>query len=232
VKICLDCGERFEANFFSCPACGQSPEMRDGYPAFAPDPAIGNDGFKAGFFAPLAELETGNFWFESRNRLLIWVLGRYFAKAENFFEIGCGTGFVLSGIWREYRDIKLFGSDIFSESFTYAKQRVPNATFFQMNAQAIPFEEEFDVIGAFDVLEHIKEDEAVLQQMHRACKHNGGIILTVPQHAFLWSNTDEYACHVRRYQAIDLKAKVQRAGFKVLRITSFVSILFQYYYHY
>ena len=75
------------------------------------------------------------------------------------------------------------------------------------------------------MLEHIKEDEAVLKQMHRACKPNGGIILTVPQHAFLWSHVDEYACHIRRYHANDLKAKVKRAGFKVLRITSFVSIL-------
>ena len=225
MKICLACKIRFEAHVFFCPVCGHSPEARDGYPAFAPDLATGHDGFKAGFFATLAELETGNFWFESRNRLLIWALGRYYPKAEIFLEIGCGTGFVLSGIRREFQDIKLFGSDIFSEGFAYAKERVLDATFFQMNAQEIPFEDEFDVIGAFDVLEHIKDDEAVLKQMHQACKHNGGIILTVPQHAFLWSCMDEYSCHVRRYHAHDLKAKVKRAGFKVLRTTSFVSIL-------
>jgi len=225
MKICLACGMRFEAHVFFCPVCGHTPEVRDGYPAFAPDLMTGHDGFKTGFFATLAELETGNFWFESRNRLLIWALGRYYPKAEIFLEIGCGTGFVLSGIRREFQDIKLFGSDIFSEGFAYAKERVLDATFFQMNAQEIPFEDEFDVIGAFDVLEHIKDDEAVLKQMHQACKYNGGIILTVPQHAFLWSYMDEYSCHVRRYHAHDLKAKVKRAGFKVLRTTSFVSIL-------
>ena len=151
---------RFEANVFFCPACGHAPEVRDGYPAFAPNFTTVHDGFKASFFGPLAELETGNFWFESRNRLLIWALGRYFPKAEIFLEIGCGTGFVLSGIGREFQDIKLMGSDIFSEGFTYASKRVPEATFFQMNAKEIPFEDEFDVIGAFDVLEHIKDDEA------------------------------------------------------------------------
>ena len=61
--------------------------------------------------------------------------------------------------------------------------------------------------------------------MHQACQNSGGIILTVPQHVFLWSYMDEYACHVRRYHAKDLTAKVKRAGFKVLRITSFVSLL-------
>jgi len=225
MKICPACGVRFEANDFCCPVCRHSPELRDGYPAFAPELTAGYDGFNADLYALLAKLEEGNFWFESRNRLLTWALGRYFPKAEILLEIGCGTGFVLSNIRREFQDINLFGSDIFSEGFTYAKNRVPEATFFQMDANQIPFEDEFDVIGAFDVLEHIEDDEVVLKQMYQACKHKGGIILTVPQHDFLWSYMDEYACHVRRYYAHELKTKVKRTGFKVLRITSFISIL-------
>ena len=94
-----------------------------------------------------------------------------------------------------------------------------------MDARAIPFVEEFDVIGAFDVLEHIEEDDMVLRQMHRAVRPGGGVLLTVPQHKFLWSRTDEYACHVRRYSAQDLVAKVAAAGFRVERMTSFVSLL-------
>ena len=50
---------------------------------------------------------------------------------------------------------------------------------------------------AFDVIEHIDEDEMVLTQMYKALQPNGGMILTVPQHPFLWSNQDEFACHVR-----------------------------------
>ena len=53
----------------------------------------------------------------------------------------------------------------------------------------------------------------------------GGIILTVPQHSFLWSPQDEYAHHVRRYEAEELIGKVRRAGFAVDRVTSFVSLL-------
>jgi SAM-dependent methyltransferase len=225
MKICPACGVRFEANNFRCPVCRHSPELRDDYPAFSPELTAGYDGFNAGLFATLAKLEEGNFWFESRSRLLTWALGRYFPKTEILLEIGCGTGFVLSHIQREFQNISLFGSDIFSEGFTYAKNRAPEATFFQMDANQIPFEDEFDVIGAFDVLEHIENDEAVLNQMYRACKHKGGIILTVPQHDFLWSYMDEYACHVRRYNAHKLKTKVKRAGFKVLRMTSFISLL-------
>lgn len=173
MKICLVCGKRFDADGFCCPACGHSPEVRDGHPAFALELAVGYNGFKTGFFASLAELEEGNFWFESRNRLLTWALGRYFPNTETFFEIGCGTGFVLSGIQREFPQIKLFGSDIFTEGFAYAKDRVPEATFFQVDARNIPFENEFDVIGAFDVLEHIEEDEIALSQIFRAVKSGG-----------------------------------------------------------
>jgi len=96
----------------------------------------------------------------------------------------------------------------------------------QMDMRRIPFEDEFEVMSAFDVLEHIKEDELALKQMHQAVRRNGGIVLTVPQHPFLWSHTDDYAHHVRRYTAKELKTKIENAGFEVQKMTSFVSLLF------
>ncbi|MDE2346122.1 MAG: SAM-dependent methyltransferase, partial [Gammaproteobacteria bacterium] len=75
------------------------------------------------------------------------------------------------------------------------------------------------------VIEHIEEDQRVLAEMHRAVRVGGGIILTVPQHKWLWSYADEYAHHRRRYQARELRIKVEQAGFCVLRMTSFVSLL-------
>lgn len=94
-----------------------------------------------------------------------------------------------------------------------------------MDARRIPYQNEFDCIGAFDVLEHIVEDEAVLTEMQRALRPGGGIVLTVPQHPWLWSRQDDYACHVRRYSRGKLREKVLRAGFKVELETSFVSFL-------
>ena len=117
------------------------------------------------------------------------------------------------------------GSEIYSEGLDYAANRVKRAALFQMDARDIPFESEFDVIGAFDVLEHIEEDEQVLEQVFRAVSPGGGIMLTVPQHRFLWSQQDEYACHVRRYEAKELRDKVEKAGFQVEWATSFVTLL-------
>jgi SAM-dependent methyltransferase len=106
-----------------------------------------------------------------------------------------------------------------------ARERVPAARFFQADARSLPFDREFDVVGAFDVLEHIEDDGAVLQQMYQASRPGGGILLTLPQHRFLWSYVDEYSFHKRRYSRREIVRKVQQAGFEVLHATSFVSLL-------
>jgi SAM-dependent methyltransferase len=199
--------------------------MLAGHLAFAPEFAEKSEGFDASYFERLAELEPGSFWFRSRNRLLCWVLKRYFSDAKSFFEIGCGTGFVLAGIRKKLPQLTLQGGEIFSAGLSLASGRLPGVDLYQMDARQIPFENEFDVIGAFDVLEHIGDDELVLSQMHRAVRKGGGILVTVPQHAFLWSNVDEYSRHMRRYSLSELKAKVGQAGFQTIRTTSFVSLL-------
>ena len=225
MKVCLACGQRFESQDWRCPGCGQSPELRNGYLSFSPDLAGANDCFGAEDFAHLFRLEAGHFWFRGRNRLLIWALRRYFPYASSFLEIGCGTGFVLSGIRQEFPELVLAGADIFTNGLAFAEKRLPDVTLFQMDARRIPFECEFDVIGAFDLLEHIGEDDAVLLQMFQATKPGGGILLTVPQHRFLWSVVDEYSFHKRRYTRKELVKKVERAGFGIIRVTSFVFFL-------
>ncbi len=185
-----------------------------------------DEGFKLEYFAQLSELEAENFWFCSRNRLILWAIKRYFPVAGNFFEIGCGTGFVLSAIENAFPDISLYGSDIYAEGLKFAERRLHRAALLQMDARKISFEDKFDVIGAFDILEHIKEDTLALSQMHRALRNGGGLMLTVPQHDFLRGQFDEAACHLRRYGLSELKDKVRSSGFEVIKTTSFVSLLF------
>lgn len=225
MKICLSCGSSFKSLDWECPACHHKPKQKDGFLLFAPELAEFNTGFDPNHFSQLAKFEVKNFWFRARNRLLIWVLRRYFPNAKNFFEIGCGTGFVLSGIEKVSPDLALYGGEIFTTGLSFASDRLSRANLFQMDARRIPFDNEFDVIGCFDVLEHIDEDEMVLTRMFQALVKGGGIVITVPQHAFLWSQTDEYGHHVRRYSSHELKIKIRRAGFEVINTTSFVSLL-------
>jgi SAM-dependent methyltransferase len=225
VKRCINCEFSFEGATWLCPACGAGPMSSNGFVAFAPNLDHIAAGFSESHFALLASLEAGNFWFQARNRLIAWALARYFPAATSFLEIGCGTGFVLSSVAEQFPQLCLSGSEVYSAGLRYAAQRVSHAHLFQADARRIPFEGEFDVIGAFDVLEHIEDDRGVLAQMHRALVPGGGLILTVPQHPCLWSPQDEYACHVRRYGTRELVAKVRTAGFTIVRTTSFVSLL-------
>jgi SAM-dependent methyltransferase len=185
----------------------------------------GGGGFKESYFADLASIEEGYFWFRARNRLILWALGKYAAGFRSFLEIGCGTGYVLSGIARAYPGAELHGAEVFSAGLAFAAARQPAVDFMQMDAGNIPFVEEFDAIGAFDVLEHIEDDGRVLSQIYEALKPKGVLFLTVPQHAWMWSAVDDRACHVRRYSAGEIHEKVRTAGFRMLRSTSFVSSL-------
>lgn len=222
---CLQCDKTYPAELNNCPYCAfQVPEI-NGIKIWAREFMDAGGGFKPEYFKVLANLEAGNFWFTERNKLVIWALSKYFANFQSLLEVGCGTGFVLTAIADAFSSAKLVGSEIFISGLGYASERLPKANFIQMDARQIPYENEFDVVGAFDVIEHIKEDEVVLLNMFQAIRPGGVLILTVPQHEWLWSATDEYACHERRYSATDLHHKVESAGFQVVRSTSFVTSL-------
>ena len=225
MKVCAACSASFVSSDWKCTHCGHFPASVNGFVALAPELAEAGAGFRPEAFEQLASLESQNFWFGARNRLIIWMLEKYFPTLQRYMEIGCGTGYVLAGVAEAFPNAKLVGSEVFSVGLPYAASRVGTAELLQMDARRIPFTDEFDAIGAFDVLEHIVEDEAVLAAMLKALRPGGGVAITVPQHPWLWSTTDESACHVRRYKVGELREKAIRAGFTVVFETSFVSLL-------
>jgi SAM-dependent methyltransferase len=225
MKTCTNCQVDFVAADWQCPSCGHLPNRVDGFSILAPELAEGGGGFRPEAFETLAALESQNFWFRARNKLILWALKKHFPSMQRYLEIGCGTGYVLAAVAQEYPSAALVGSEIFSVGLPFAAARVNAVELLQMDARQIPYVDEFDVIGAFDVLEHIEEDEVVLAAMMRALRNGGGVAITVPQHPWLWSTADDGACHVRRYKVDEMREKVRRAGFNVVFETSFVSLL-------
>jgi SAM-dependent methyltransferase len=172
------------------------------------------------YFARLAALETGHFWFEARNRVILWALAHYFPHAQNFCEVGCGTGFVLSAVQRAFPQLALSGSEVLVEGLSFARQRLPTAQLYQMDALDIPFVNMFDVLGVFDVLEHIEDDAGAAAQLYAALKPGGGLLVTVPQHPELWSAFDVFSHHYRRYTRASMTTLLEGAGFVIERTTS------------
>ena len=213
MKSCLACRLDFDSPGWSCPHCGR--EAR-------PEPS---SAFDERAFARLARLEPASFWFRSRNRLILWALRRFLPETRKFLEVGCGTGFVLAAVAEAFPGVEVYGGEGSTAGLAYAAARAPRARLFPLNVLEMPFREEFDAIGAFDVLEHLDDDGAALRGIARALKPGGGLIATVPQHRFLWSAVDAFSGHRRRYEAGELEAKAAAAGLRVVLSTSFVSLL-------
>jgi SAM-dependent methyltransferase len=171
-------------------------------------------------------MQDQSFWFRARNRLIGDLVRRYASHAAVVMEIGCGTGFVLAGLQRALRDAHLVGSEVDAGALPLARTRVGAAVaLLQMDARAIPFSNEFDLLCAFDVLEHIEDDVSALSEIHRALKPGGIALLAVPQHPWLWSWADDYGKHKRRYRRRELSEKCRGVGFNVAFETSFVTSL-------
>jgi SAM-dependent methyltransferase len=175
--------------------------------------------------ARMAELEQRHFWFRARSELIASLIARYFPGERSLLEIGCGTGLVLARLRHAFPGLTLTGGDLSRDALEIARVRLPDATFAQMDIRNVPFQEEFGVVCLLDVLEHLDEDLAALEESHRAIRQRGGIIVSVPQHRWLWSAMDEYGRHRRRYARRRVQMLMNRAGFDVVRTTSYVSLL-------
>jgi SAM-dependent methyltransferase len=225
VRICARCASGAVDASWSCGACGFAPSCLQGFTAFAPDAALDDEGFEETFFPELARIEEGHFWFRARNALITWALRCQAPTPSRILEVGCGTGFVLRRLAAEFPGATLVGSDLFPGGLEYAAKRVPAATCLQLDARHVPYRDEFDVIGAFDVLEHIPDDRAVVDALAAALVPGGALAVTVPQHPALWSRQDDHAHHVRRYTRRRLHGLLAAAGLEVALSTSFVSLL-------
>ena len=193
---------------------------------FAPELADTVDGFDPKHFDELSKLEAEFFWFVVRNELIVGLVNKFFPDARRFLEIGCGNGAVLRAIANSRRWERLVGSELHPSGLAYARKRLPpEVEFVQMDARNIPGIGIFDLTGAFDVIEHIADDEGVLRRMRAATQTEGGTIIAVPQHPWLWSDADDLAHHQRRYRRGELEAKLCRNGFEVLFSSSFTALL-------
>lgn len=84
------------------------------------------------------------------------------------------------------------------------------------SAEALPFpDESFDLICAFEIVEHVPDDRAVLEETSRVLKIGERFIFSVPLHMEFWSNYDKLAGHVRRYDPVVLESLVDEHGFQI-----------------
>ncbi len=190
---------------------------------------ISNNSYDPAYFEPLFKAEEKHFWFKARNNVIGSITADLLKKQaghSRILEIGCGTGNVL----REWEKLDpapglVSGMDLFSEGLFIANKRV-SCSLVQGDLEHPPFQQSFNLIGLFDVLEHIPDDQGVLNSLGPMLADNGYILITVPAFPSLWSYFDVASHHVQRYRVDDLRAKVESAGFKVEFISYYMMSIF------
>ena len=224
MKVCLACDARFDADSWVCPACSRAP-VENGFVMFAPELAASIEHYPSEAVWELAPREELYFWFTARNALISALVSQEFPDARNLLEVGCGMGGVLARIHAEHPYISLTGADLLPDALRVARERLPGATFIQADIRHVPYEDEFDVVCALDVIEHVDEDDVALGEVARAVKPGGGVVVAVPQHMWLWGAWDELMQHRRRYSRRSLLELVDSAGLECVRVTSSFSFV-------
>ena len=88
------------------------------------------------------------------------------------------------------------------------------------SATALPFADEaFDVVSAFDVVEHCEDDGLAVSELARVLAPGGRMLLSVPAYQWAWSDHDVRAGHHRRYTRSAPHRLVEGAGLSVARST-------------
>lgn len=209
----------------ACSSCGWRPSRQDGFPLFAPALAETGSDFDVAGFDRLAAVEPWHFWFGPRARLLSRLVTRHFPEAGSFLEIGCGTGFVTRAVMAAQGWQHVLAGEVAVPGLGHAARLLPpEVELLQIDARAMPFRDAFDVIGCFDVLEHIAEDQLVLEGLAKALRPGGGLVPAVPQHMWLWSSADDHAHHKRRYGRGELEERCRRAGLDIVASLSYAVV--------
>jgi SAM-dependent methyltransferase len=116
--------------------------------------------------------------------------------------------------------------DLFEDGLRIAQSRLPGTPLVRGDAMRPPFSSRFEIVGLFDVLEHLKDDVDVLRSLRELLADDGFLVLTVPAGMALWSYFDEAAQHVRRYDLDDLARKLAAAGFDIDFISPYMASLY------
>ncbi len=106
--------------------------------------------------------------------------------------------------------------DLSAAALRKLRQRGANAVHGMIGALPCA-DAQFDLACAFDILEHVADDEAALTELARVAAPGATLLLSVPLHAAAWTPFDDFVGHCRRYEPADIAAHLARHGFRIER---------------
>ena len=143
---------------------------------------------------------------------------RRIPHASSFVEVGCGMGALASRLVDRYEYV---GYEPDAQSCEIARQRVAGrGVIINDVLPSIPTRR-FDILGAFEVLEHLKDDRTSLERWREWILPGGHLLLSVPANPSRYAAADAAAGHYRRYERAGLARLVEQAGFDDVTVWSY-----------
>ena len=177
-------------------------------------------------YEQMAELDDRHWWYRARREVLAALIRREALPPRDaqILELGCGTGHNLAML-ASFGHVD--GLELDEEARALSEKRLGRKVMSAPLPELAGVADcGYDLIGAFDVIEHITDDGAALASIVAKLKPTGKFVMTVPAHQWMWSAHDVVNHHKRRYSKRSLKALIDASPMKLQKIGYFNSLLF------
>ena len=166
------------------------------------------------------QVEQSHWWYLGRRKILAGFVAEICRhvtdRRPRILDVGCGTGANLLML-SKYGDAE--GVDVSEDALAFCRERGLDKVRLG-DGEELPYADgTFDLVTAFDVVEHMDDDLAGLREMRRVLRPGGRVLLFVPAFMFLWGLQDDVSHHRRRYRLPELRRVLEEAGFEIERAT-------------
>ena len=172
------------------------------------------------------EIQKKHCWFASKKTIILDTIARHtqLGQSSAILDIGCGSGLMLNAL-EELGNTS--GMDISDDAIQFSQEIFKGTIKKGYLPNNVPYpENQFDLITALDVIEHIEDDVQSLKTIKALLGSKGTAIITVPAYMFLWSHFDELNEHKRRYTLPELQTKLVESGLQIEMISYYNTLLF------
>ncbi|WP_156256379.1 class I SAM-dependent methyltransferase [Sandarakinorhabdus oryzae] len=174
----------------------------------------------------MARHAASHWWYVARRAVLASLIAREvpLPASPRILEIGCGTGHNLDMLGR-------FGTvdalELDDAARALASERLGRPVLPARLPELPPLPAApYDLIALLDVLEHVEDDRGALNAIAGQLAPGGSLLVTVPQHQWMWTGHDVANHHFRRYSKASLRAVFEGSGLQLRLLDSFNSLLF------